>query len=293
MPSEVDDAFKQGYDKEWPICFVIWRVDQLSKHARSLNDRMYQHFLARLKNRQLRDVVTVGARGQSLLLLLHLWRECGKNATTHLILEHQEHSYLNYKSAQSFRVQIRRMREYRAKVDPDVRDLLDMLAELKAKGLNDRDQIVRNLNATLYTDTLKQLDESGKTGAKAAELILQFEAKLKDNEAASQSSKALGAGASTGSTPTTGGQANNVSGKAGDICFFKLDGQQCKVRGCKRAHTDAAVRAAKADKAVMDRFKAWKERWKQGGTAVHAVAARGGLLRGDCRMGHGLPRRRT
>ena len=183
---------------------------------------MYQHFLARLKNRQLRGVVTVGARGQSILLLLHLFRECGKSATTHLIIEHQEHSYLDYKSAQSFRVQIRR--EYRAKVDPDVRDMLDMLPELKSKGLNDRDQIIRNMNATLYTDTLKQLDESGKTGVKAAELILQFEAKLKDNESASQSSKALGAGSSSGSAPSTGGHANAVTGKAGNICFFKLDG---------------------------------------------------------------------
>ena len=167
-------------------------------------------------------MVTVGARGQSILLLLHLFRECGKSATTHLIIEHQEHSYLDYKSAQSFRVQIRR--EYRAKVDPDVRDMLDMLPELKSKGLNDRDQIIRNMNATLYTDTLKQLDESGKTGVKAAELILQFEAKLKDNESASQSSKALGAGSSSGSAPSTGGHANAVTGKAGNICFFKLDG---------------------------------------------------------------------
>ena len=175
------DAFKMGYDPNWPDWVVVWRLDQLSAKARALNDRLYHDFVSRIDNAELRDVAMLNARGQAVLLLLNLQGECGQNAGTQMILDHEEHFCLNYKGMAALSMQIRRMREYRKKTDPDVRDLLDILLVVKEKGLRDRDELARGMNSKLYTEIMTQLPEAGKTKGKAVELIGKIETALRTN----------------------------------------------------------------------------------------------------------------
>ena len=130
----------------------------------------------------MKEVVVAKAKSSALYTLHLLEGEFGQNAATQLIDKHKEHSQLVYKHGPAdFSMRMRRARDYRKKIHPDVLLLLDALSGLQAGGLAVRNDQERQFNVPLFNEIMKDLSSAVQDPTESVVMFDKIDKEMKRN----------------------------------------------------------------------------------------------------------------